>query len=92
MKPVTFGGFTSMDKNPITPRSHEQMIREYPITGLLDGWYFRTAEVSNGCYLIEGCDIYGRKISRRISGDPDAVLRECVEYARSITQQSDTTA
>jgi hypothetical protein len=64
------------------------MIREYPIAGLLDGWYFRTDELSNGCYVVEGCDIYGRKISRSTSGDPNIVLRECVEYARSITQQA----
>jgi len=79
-----------MDKQPVTPRRHKEMILEYPITGFVDGWYFRMEEASPGHYMVEGCDIYGRKVSRSTSDDPDAALRDCVEYARSITQQSGT--
>ena len=60
------------------------MIRKYPITGLVDGWYFRQQEVSAGCYVVEASDVYGHTISRQTVGDPDAVLAECVEFARSI--------
>jgi len=81
-----------MDKQPVTPRRHKEMILEYPITGFVDGWYFRREEASPGHYMVEGCDIYGRKVSRSTSDDPDDALRDCVEYARSITQQSGTTA
>lgn len=71
-----------MDKQHVTPRSHKEMIREYPITGLVDGWYFRQREVSNGCYVVEGSDVYRRTISRQTTGDPDAVLTECIAFAR----------
>lgn len=72
-----------MDKQPITPRSHKEMIREYPITGLVEGWYFRQQEVSASCYVVEGSDVYGRKVSRQ-TGDPDAALAECVAFARQV--------
>jgi hypothetical protein len=54
-----------MDKQTITPRSHEELIREYPITGLVEGWYFRQREVSAGCYVVEGSDVHGRTVSRQ---------------------------
>ena len=73
-----------MEKKPVAPLSHREMIRNYPITGLVDGWYFRQREVSAGCYVVEGSDVYGHTISRQTAGDPDAVLAECVEFARSI--------
>ena len=75
-----------MDKLPVTPRSHKEMIREYPITGLVEGWYFRQREVSNGCYVIEGSDAYGRTISRQTTADPHAVLAECIVFARQSVQ------
>jgi hypothetical protein len=76
------GRITRMDKQTLTPRSHKAMIREYPITGMVEGWYFRQREVSAGCYIVEGSDVYGRTISRRTTADPDAVLAECVAFAR----------
>ena len=75
-----------MDKPTVTPRSHKEMIREYPIEGLVEGWYFRQREVSNGCYIVEGSDVYGRTISRQTTADPDALLAECVALARQIVQ------
>jgi hypothetical protein len=32
---------------------------------------------------VEGSDVYGHTISRQTGGDPDAVLAECVEFART---------
>ena len=75
-----------MDKQPVTPLSHKEMIREYPITGLVEGWYFRQREVSNGCFMVEGCDTYGHTISRRTAAHPDAILAECVAFARQSVQ------
>lgn len=74
---------TNINQKPITARSHEEMVREYPITGLVEGWYFRQREVSNGYYLVEGSDAFGRTISRPTAADPDAALAEIVAYARS---------
>jgi len=78
-----------MEKKPVAPKSHREMVREYPITGLVDGWYFRQREVSAGCYVVEGRDVYGHTISRQTVGDPDAVLAERVEFARTIKKDQE---
>ena len=76
-----------MDKQAVKPRSHEEMIREYPIASLVEGWYFRQREVSAGCYVVEGRDAYGRSVSRQTTADPpDAALAECVAFARRVVQ------
>jgi hypothetical protein len=74
-----------MEKRPVTPASHREMVRKYPITGLVEGWYFRQHEVSAGCYVVEGSDVYGRTISRQ-TGDSEAALAECVAFARAAVQ------
>jgi hypothetical protein len=71
-----------MEKKAVTPASHREMVRKYPITGLVEGWYFRQEEVSAGCYVVEGSDVYGRTISRQ-TGDPEAALAECIAFARA---------
>jgi len=60
-------------------------MRKYPITGLVEGWYFRQEEVSAGCYVVEGSDAYGRAISRQ-TGDPEAALAECIAFAHAAVQ------
>ena len=77
---------TCMEKNTVTPASHMEMIRHYPITGLVEGWYFREDEISAGCYIVEASDLYGRKISRASHGAPGAALAECVKLARQSRQ------
>ena len=74
-----------MEKKPITPATHKEMVRRYPITGLAEGWYFRQEEVSAGYYIVEASDVYGRTISRQ-TGDPEAALAECVAFARAAIQ------
>lgn len=71
-----------MEKIHVIPRSHKEMARTYPMVGLVEGWYFRQLEVSNGCFLVEGADIYGRIISKQTS-NPDAALAECIEFAKA---------
>ena len=75
-----------MDQRAVIPRNHKEMIREYPIAGLVEGWYFRQREVSNGCYIVEGSDVYGFTISRQTTPDPGALLAECVALARQTVQ------
>ena len=72
-------------KKKIAPATHKKLKAVYPISGLVEGWYFRIHEESAGCYRVEGRDIYGRMVSRQTTGDPDKTLAECVEYARSNT-------
>ena len=75
-----------MESKAITPASHNEMTRKYPITGLVEGWYFRQREISASCYVVEGSDVYGRTISRQATGDPDTAMAECVAFARSCLQ------
>lgn len=77
----------NMEKKAVIPASHTEMLRQYPITGLVEGWYFRQPEVSAGCYVAEGSDVYGRKISRQGIGDPEAAMTECIEFARQMSRQ-----
>ena len=70
-------------KIKVKKRSHEEMRRSYPIAGRLLNWYFRSTETSNGAWLVEGSDVWGRQV-RRSGGDPEELLAECVEYAKNI--------
>jgi hypothetical protein len=47
------------------------------------GWRFRIEEFSPGGYRVDGLHFDGRSVSRQGS-DPDAVLAECVEDARTL--------
>jgi hypothetical protein len=74
-----------MEKTRITPASHEQLVREYPITDRVPGWYFRVCEKSPSVYDVEGRDIYGRAVSRLSVIDEERALQECIEYAQKIS-------
>ena len=65
------------------------MLGEYPIEGKLPDWYFRITETSNNAWLVEGCDIWGRKVSRT-GGDPDELLVDCVKDAGQMLQDQNT--
>ena len=73
-----------MKEKAVIPASHEEMLRQYPITGLVQGWYFRQREVSAGCFLVEASDAHGRKISRQEIGDPETAMNACIEFARQM--------
>ena len=70
------------------PRSDVQMRLEYPIAGRVPNWYFRATETSSNAWLVEGCDVWGRKVSRQ-GGDPDELLAACIEDASQIREQLD---
>ena len=65
------------------PRSEAEVIREFPLTGLVPGWYFRVRETSAGAYEVEGTDLYSRRV-RRTGTDPDVLLNDCVRDAATI--------
>jgi len=58
-------------KKPVMPARQKLRLRQYSMTGLIGGWYFRQREVSAGCYVVEGFDLYGHRISRQRHGDPE---------------------
>ena len=73
-------------KVPGRPRSEAEVVRDFPLTDLAPGWYFRVGETSAGAYEVEGTDLYNRRV-RRTGADPDALLTECVRDAVAITSR-----
>lgn len=76
-----------MSRREIRARTREEMVKEYPIENKLANWYFRITETSNEAWLVEGCDIWGRKVSK-IGRDPEMLLSACVIDAAKILRQS----
>jgi hypothetical protein len=68
-----------------------KVMREYPLAGLVEGWYFRVEEVSAGSYRAEGTDLWGRRVSHS-GADPDEALAKCTEYARGVIAQAKNSA
>jgi hypothetical protein len=71
--------------------SEEEALRQFPVAGRVQGWFFRVDEVSAGVYLVEGTDLWGRRVSRK-GTDPDELLASCAvdadEILRSISAAS----
>lgn len=76
-----------MSQREIQARSREEMLDEYPIEGKLTNWYFRITETSNNVWRVDGCDVWGRCVSRT-GVDPEALLCACVGDATQIVRQS----
>jgi hypothetical protein len=76
-----------MAPREIKARSRAEMVGDYPIEGRLPNWYFRATETSNNAWLVEGCDIWGRMVSRA-GGDPEELLSACVNDAAQILSPS----
>jgi len=53
-----------------------QELADYPITSVVDGWFFQVREVSQGFYIVKGVDSWGRSISRQ-GIDPEDLLLSC---------------
>jgi len=63
----------------------EQIKKDYPIHGLVDGWYFRVNEVSPYMWVVAGADESGRTVEFKGAGsNEDDLLQEAVEYAKSL--------
>jgi hypothetical protein len=73
-------------KRLITKLSEDKIRQKFPIIGLLDGWFFRQAEVSVGVYEVAGTDLWGRSVSET-GTDPEAILARVVASACEIEQQ-----
>ena len=58
----------------------------YPTANLVKGWYFQVRESSPGGYIVDGTDLYGRKVSR-MGADPDNLLKQCASDANEIASQ-----
>jgi hypothetical protein len=64
------------------------MRKTYPITNLLEGWFFRYDEISNCVYRVDGINQWGNTVSRTcIEPELGATLQACVNDAREIDKQ-----
>ncbi|HEX6269614.1 MAG TPA: hypothetical protein VFZ43_05215 [Anaerolineales bacterium] len=71
-------------KKPVQP-VNDAYLAGYHIKDLVDGWFFRIREVSNGVYEVEGIDHWGHKVSRTgTENELDEILKACAEDARQI--------
>lgn len=64
-------------------RLSDEFLNAYPIKDLVEGWFFRVEEVSNGVYEVEGIDYWGRKVSRK-GTDSDELLDLCIKDAQGL--------
>ena len=68
----------------------DEYLAMYPIKDLVEGWFFRVHEVSNGVYEVEGTDVWGRKVSRKGTEiELDEVLKAGASDARQIQSKLD---
>ena len=67
----------------LLPMNATEVSQEYPISNLVDGWYFRVQEVSANVYKAQGTDLWNRQVSY-VSTNPDEALAKCKEYALRI--------
>ena len=77
-------------KAEIEKLSENEILESYPIKGKTDGWFYRTIETSNNAWLIEGSDVWGRKITLQ-GGDPEALLIEAEKQAVDINNKAKNT-
>jgi hypothetical protein len=71
-----------MKKNILT----EKDLEGYPIRDLLEGWFFRTTEISPNVYRVEGIDTQGRSVSCvGTEMELDQLIKRCVRDAQEIS-------
>jgi len=67
-------------------RTPEDVVAEYPLTGLVIGWYFRVDEIEPGFFNVEGTDLDGRQVQRQ-STNRDRALEAAKQDARDIRER-----
>jgi hypothetical protein len=71
-------------KSEVQQLNPTKIVEDFPVTGIVEGWYFRLEEVPPGAWRADGTDLFGRRASYN-SSDPVEALSKCKEYAVSIT-------
>lgn len=67
-------------KRSVSPIPRETLLRSHPITGSVDGWFFRLEETSASVYRVEGMDEYGRRVGCT-GTDASEALDRCADDA-----------
>jgi hypothetical protein len=52
-------------KKLVQSKTVEELSFQYPLTNIVEGWFFQVTEISQGVYLVEGVDRWGRSVSRQ---------------------------
>lgn len=66
--------------------SEHEILKTHPISGRAHGWYFRVLEISNGAWVVEGVDLWGRKLSAQ-GEDPAKLLKELALEADLVNER-----
>ena len=70
---------------PFSRLTADKLRQSHLIDDRVEGWFFQVREVSAGCYIAEGKDLYGHEVSRQ-SVDPERALADCIADANHIEQ------
>lgn len=62
----------------LVQKLNDDELRNYPLKGIVDDWFFRVDEISQGYFRVEGIDRFGRIVSRD-GIDPDELIMGCKE-------------
>lgn len=73
-------------KHLIRQQTEAELLSQYPLQAGVDGWSFRLTETSNGAWLAEGMDLWGRKVACQGS-DEELLLNQCAAMAREVQLQ-----
>lgn len=76
-----------MTQRQIEKKDPQKVRADFPIADRVTGWFFRQTEISNGAWLVEGTDLWGRVVSRQ-GGDPDELLSACAADAERISTET----
>lgn len=74
---------TVEDETRVEKLSEDEVRRTHRIAGPPAGGFYRIRETSNGVFLVEGTDLWGRTVSRH-GADEHALLTACHEDPRQI--------
>ena len=78
-------------KRIVEKLSEAEVTNTFPIRRSIQGWYFRLDETSNGTWLAEGTDLWGRRVSCQ-GTDEEALLQGCEAMAESVVRESQPNA
>lgn len=67
-----------MKKN-VRRSSEETILTTHPMRSRIEGWFFRLTEVSEGHFVVDGTDLWGRTISTN-GWDVDTMIAECEQW------------
>jgi hypothetical protein len=73
-------------KRAVKRLTRAELLANFPIDNLVDGWFFRLRETSPLAWQADGSDEWGRRVSCQ-GGDDQSVLDECAQMARAINAQ-----